>query len=78
MKKNTCLLTLLKENIKLFQGKHEPLSPCRNIEPIYGMNEAFRGNQNAKLQVARDFQTVACKFSNGRGTIDIKAVVNHS
>lgn len=77
-KKNTCLLKLLKENRKLFQGKHEPLSPSRNIEPIYSMDEAFRGNQNAKLQVARDCQTVARKFSNGRETIDMKAVVNHS
>lgn len=42
------------------------------------MDEAFRGNQNAKLQVARDCQTVARKFSNGRETIDMKAVVNHS
>ena len=43
------------------------------------MSKDFWGNQNAKkFQVARGCQTVACKFYNGRETIDMKAVMNHS
>ena len=64
---------------KYFQGRHEPVPPYRNIEPVYGINKDFGGNQNAKrFQLKRGCQTVACKFYNGRETIDTKAVVNHS
>ena len=48
---------------KYFQGRHEPVPPYRNIEPVYGINKDFGGNQNAKkFQVARACQTVACKI----------------
>ena len=48
-------------NLKYFQGRHEPVHPCKNIEPVYGINKDFGGNQNAKkFQVASGCQTVAC------------------
>lgn len=45
---------------------------------VYAINKDFGGNQNAKFQVARGCQTVACRFFNARETIDMKAVVKHS
>ena len=64
---------------KHFQDRHEPAPPYKNIEPVHEINKDFGGNENAnKFQVARGCQTVACKFYNGRETIDMKAVVNHS
>ena len=33
---------------KYFQGRHEPVLPHRNIEPVYGINKDFGGNQEAK------------------------------
>ena len=47
---------------KYFQGRHEPVPPYRNIEPVYGINKDFGGNQNAKKFLARACQTVACKI----------------
>ena len=77
----TCLYSLteaVEGKPKYFQGRHEPVPPYKNIEPVYGINKDFGRNQNAKrFQVSRGCQTVACKFNNGRETIDLKAVVNH-
>ena len=34
--------------LKYFQGRHEPVPPHVNIEPVYGINKDLGGNQNAK------------------------------
>ena len=38
--------------MKPLKGKHVPVLPLKNIEPVYGIDKAFRGNENGKFQAA--------------------------